>query len=54
MMDPFGASAMKAHVVRGPELAEHFAARRQLADEVSQRAVMRFAPRFGAQMSDEV
>ena len=54
VMDAFGAGAVKAHVVRGPELAELLAARRQLADEIGQRSVIGVLAGLGAQVSDEI
>jgi hypothetical protein len=50
----FGAGAVKAHVVRGPALAELLAAGRQLADEVGERAVVRVLPGLRAQVRDQI
>ena len=54
VVDTLGAGAVEAHVVRRPADAELVAARRQLADEVGELAVVGVAACLGAQVSDEL
>ena len=53
-MQALGARPVKAHVVRRPADAELVAARRQLADQVLEVAVVRVAPGLRAQRRDEL
>ena len=54
VVDALGAGAVEAHVVRRPADAELVAARRQLADQVGQLAVVGVAAGLGAQVRDEL
>ena len=54
VVQPLAPGLVVADVVSRPPFAERLAARRQLADEVAQRAVVRVAARFGAQRGDGV
>lgn len=53
-MDPLGAGAMGALVVRGPEPAELLTASRRFPDEIGQHAVIGVRAGLGAQMGDQV
>ena len=52
VVEPLGAGAVGAHVVRAPEAAEGLAARGELADEVLQPLVVRVAAGLGAHDRD--
>src|SRR5919112_654037 len=52
VMESFGAGAVRADVVVGPEPAEGLAAGGELPDEVLESAVVRVASRVGAHVGD--
>ena len=54
VLEALDAGVVVADVVGRPERPEHLAARRQLADEVGELAVVRVAAGFGAQHGDDV